>query len=108
MEPIEFEFGSTKNIPIAKEVEYMEIFIQSTEKFYKNFSWYVCSKLYPEIFAKYKETYGFPSCKAPPRLEELKEFEKDLALFVKNIKFREKNSKFMSLSDKEVKKINPN
>ena len=105
MEPIEFEFGSTKNIPIAKEVEYREIFIQATEKFYKNFSWYVCSKIYPEIFENSKETYGFPSCKAPPRLEELREFEKDLALFVKNIKFREKNSKFMSLLDKEVKKI---
>ena len=39
MDPIEFEFGSTKNIPIMKEVEYMEMFIQATEKFYKNFSW---------------------------------------------------------------------
>ena len=35
MDPIEFEFGSTRNIPIIKEVEYMEMFIQSTEKFTK-------------------------------------------------------------------------
>ena len=48
MDPIEFEFGSAKNIPIANEVEYMELFIQATEKFYKNFTWYICRKLYPE------------------------------------------------------------
>ena len=105
MDPIEFEFGSTRNIPIIKEVEYMEMFIQSTEKFYKNFTWYVCRKLYPEWFENIKETFGFNSCKAPPRLMELKEFEKDLAQLVKKVKFRRKSNKFMSVLNMEIQKI---
>ena len=105
MDPIEFEFGSAKNIPIANEVEYMELFIQATEKFYKNFTWYICRKLYPENFQNNKETYGFNSCKAPPRLKELKDFEKDLALFVRKIKFRKRSNNFMSVLNMEKKKI---
>ena len=83
----------------------MELFIQSTEKFYKNFSWYVCRKLYPESFQNSKETYGLNLCKAPPRLNELKDFEKDLALFVRKIKFRKRTNKFMSVLNMEKKKI---
>ena len=83
----------------------MEMFIQSTEKFYKNFTWYVCRKLYPDWFKNSKETFGLNSCKAPPRLIELKEFEKDLALLVRKIKFRKKSNKFMSVLNMEIRKI---
>ena len=37
---------------------------------------------------KHKETYGFISSKPPPILQELKEFEKDLADLIQNVKFK--------------------
>ena len=35
-----------------------------------------------------KESYGFRSREYPPAVEELSEFEEDLRLMIKNIKFR--------------------
>ena len=105
MDTIEFEFGSAKNIPIASKKEYLEMIIQAMEKFNSNLSWHVFFKLNPQITSKGKETFGFNSTRAPPRLKELKEFEKDLVKLVQNIKFRKRSNQFMKTLNTEVKKI---
>ena len=72
MDSIEFEFGSSKNIPLASRKEYMEMIIQALEKFNRKISWHVLFKLNPHLVSKGKETFGFNSCKAPPRMKELR------------------------------------
>ena len=105
MDSIEFEFGSAKNIPIANKKEYMEMIIQAMEKFNSNLSWHVLFKLNPHLVSKGIETFGFNSCRAAPRMKELKEFEKDLVKLVQNGKFRKRSNPFLKTLKKEVSKI---
>ena len=53
MDSIEFEFGSSKNIPLASRKEYMEMMIQALEKFDRNLSWHVFFKLNPPRLVTY-------------------------------------------------------
>jgi hypothetical protein len=105
MDSIEFEFGSAKNIPLASKKEYMEMIIQALEKFNSNLSWHVLFKLNPHLVSKGKETFGFTSSRAPPRMKELKDFEKDLIKLVQNIKFRKRSNPFLKTLKKEIEKI---
>ena len=105
MDFIEFEFGSAKNIPLANKKEYMEMIIQAMEKFNSNLSWHVLFKLNPHLVSKGIETFGFNSCRAAPRMKELKEFEKDLVKLVQNGKFRKRSNPFLKTLKKEVSKI---
>ena len=77
MDTMNFEY-SAKNITLADERTYMEMMIHAIEKFGRNISWRAFFKLNPHMVSKTKETYGFGSLRAPPRLKELKDFEKDL------------------------------
>ena len=52
-----------------------------------------------------KETYGFGSTKAPPRIKELKEFEKDLIRLMQGIRFRKRSNSFLGNLKKEIGKI---
>ena len=62
-------------------------------------------KLNPHIVSKGKETFGFNSCKAPPRMKELKDFEKDLVKLTQNIKFRKRSNPFLTTLKREIVKI---
>ena len=99
------EFGSAKNIPIASKKEYLEMIIQAMEKFNANLSWYVFFKLNPHIVGKGIETFGFRSTRAPPRLKELRDFEKDLVKLVQNVKFRKRSNHFLKALNIEAKRI---
>ena len=79
--------------------------ISSIEKFQKNLTWRVFFKLNPQIVTATKETFGFGSTKAAPRLKELKAFEKDLAKLLQNVKFRKRSNPFLSTLKNEVKRI---
>ena len=105
MDSIEFEFGSAKNIPLASKNEYMEMMIQALEKFDKNLSWHVYFKLNPHLVSKGKETCGFNSSKASPRLKELRDFEIDLVKMIQNINFRKRSNPFLTTLKKEIRKI---
>ena len=105
MDSIEFEFGSEKNIPLASKKEYMEMMIQALEKFNRSISWHVFFKLNPHLVSKGKETFGFNSSRAPPRLKELKEFEKDLVKLIQNIKLRKRSNPFLTTLKKDMSKI---
>ena len=99
-----FEF-SAKNIPQADKRTYMEMMIHSIEKFGKNISWRAFFKLNPSIVTKTKETYGFGSTRAPPRLKELKDFEKDLVKLMQGIRFRKRSNSFLGNLKREIRKI---
>ena len=99
-----FEY-SAKNIPLADERTYMEMMIHAIEKFGKNITWRAFFKLNPQIVSKTKETYGFGSLRAPPRLKELKEFEKDLVKLMQNIRFRKRSNSFLGSLKREIRKI---
>ena len=53
-----------------------------------------------------KETYGFNSCKCPPIVDELSDFENELMLLVKNIEFINVNKNFLKNSNDDIKRIN--
>ena len=105
MDSIEFEFGSARNIPLTSRKEYMEMVIQALEKFNRNISWRVHFKMNPPSASNEKETFGFNSSRAPPRIKELKGFEKDLVKLVQNIKFRKRSNPFLTTLKKEIEKI---
>ena len=59
----------------------------------------------PHMVTRGKETYGFGSTKAPPRIKELKEFEKDLIRLMQGIRFRKRSNSFLGNLKKEIGKI---
>ena len=105
MDSIEFEFGSARNIPLTSRKEYMEMVIQALEKFNRNISLRVHFKMNQPSASNEKETFGFNSSRAPPRIKELKCFEKDLVKLVQNIKFRKRSNPFLTTLKKEIEKI---
>ena len=105
MDTIEFEFGSSKNIPLASRKEYMEMLIQALEKFNRNLSCHVLFKLNPNLVSKGIETFGFNSNRAPPRMKELKDFENDLVKLSQNLKFRKRSNPFLTTLKREINKI---
>ena len=54
---------------------------------------YIYIYIYIYIYQQ-KENYGFRSRKGPPAVEELAEFEEDLRLMIKIIKFKKINNEF--------------
>ena len=105
MDSIEFGYGSAKNIPLASKKEYLEMVVQALEKFNRRISWHILLQLNPHLISTGKETYGFNSSRAPPRMKELKEFEKDLVSMVQNIKFRKRINPFLTKLKNEIVKI---
>ena len=99
-----FDF-SLKNIPLGDRTIYMEMMISAMEKFDRNLSWRAFFKLNPHLVSKAKETFGFNSTRAAPRVKELQAFERDLVKLVQNMKFRRRSKPFLAVLKDEVKKI---
>ena len=53
-----------------------------------------------------KETYGFNSCKRPPIVDELSDFENELMFLLRNIEFRNINNNFQRNWNDYIKRIN--
>ena len=104
MDSMNFNF-SAKNIPIANRRTYFEMMIRAVEKFGRNSSWRALFKLNPDIVSRVKETFGFRSTRAAPRIPELKDFEQDLIKMVQSIKFRKRSNPFLENLKKENSKI---
>ena len=105
MDSMNFDF-SQKNIPLGDRTVYMEMMISAIEKFDRNLSWRALFKLNPHLVTKGKETFGFCSTRAAPRMKELQPFERDLVRLTQNIKFRKRSKPFLTVLKEEVKKIN--
>ena len=53
-----------------------------------------------------KETRGFNSCKCPPVVDELSNFERELMLLVNDIEFRNTKNNFRKNLNDDIKRIN--
>ena len=104
MDYMNFDF-SQKNIPLGDRTTYMEMMIKAIEKFGRNLSWRALFKLNPNLVTKAKETFGFRSIRAAPRIKELAAFERDLVSLLQQIKFRKRSTPFLSTLKDEMKKI---
>ena len=104
MEFMDFDY-SQKNIPLGDRTTYMEMMIKSIEKFGRNLSWRAFFKLNPHLVTKTRETFGFGSVRAAPRIKELYAFEQDLVKLLQNLKFRKRSKPFLSSLKEEIKKI---
>ena len=97
---------STKNIPVASEKEFKEVSIVAAERFMKNISWRCYWKMKNSVGGERKERYGLKSTECYPRVPELKEFSKDFAKLLQNIKHKERGNPFLSKMSKLVKEVN--
>ena len=80
--------------------------ISKVEKFVHNLRWKSLFYLNPTEKPNPKQTFGFKSIAPAPAVSELKEFEDELILLVKNIKFGRKPNHFqqkLKLDEKKIK-----
>ena len=103
METFNIEY-STKNIPLPGKDEYKLQLIQKTEKLIKRMRWKSLQFL-GKLESQSTQTYGFPSRKCPPAIEQLSKFELDLMMMIKNIEFRKVVNEFQDKLDNDLQEI---
>ena len=96
---------SLKNIPIPSNDSYMKIMMEKVGKFIRNMRWKAFRFENPEAFGAQKETYGFKSNAAPPKMEHLNAFETDLYEIISNIQFSKRRDPFQRKLSKDAKEI---
>ena len=84
---------SIKDIPVPNKKVYLQILINSVEKFIQNLRWKTLFYLKPST-KEVKNTFGFKSTKTPPAVPELKPFEDDIIDMMKNIELNNKTNPF--------------
>ena len=60
----------------------------------------------PSLVTKAKETFGFRSTRATPRIKELQAFERDLVRLLQNIKFTRRSTPFLTVLKEQIRNIN--
>ena len=103
MEKVDYGY-SMKNIGLPSQKEYLMQLTQSVEKFVRNLSWRAYFFLNPPKDEQ-KETYGFRSIKAAPKVKELDKLEDSLYDLVKNISFRKYSNNFQRVLKSDKVKI---
>ncbi len=104
MDKFTFDY-SMKNIAVPKNSEYIKRLIEKVEDFTKRLRWRAHFYLNPESKSKNKETYGFKSAKAPPFMQQLKNFENGMLQLIEEVKFRKINSPLQNKLKRDLKKI---
>ena len=103
METFNIEY-STKNIPIPNKDEYKMQLIAKTEHLIKRMRWKTLQFLGKlENIASF--TYGFPSSKCPPVVDQLSVFEYDLMKMIKNFRKFQSSERYKTNFRKSCKKI---
>ena len=98
---------SKKNIPIASKKAYMKKMMEKVESFVRRLRWKALFFEKPELAGgNKKETYGFKTNLAPPRMEHLNAFEADLYDLACNIQFSPRRDAFQRKLATDVKEIN--
>ena len=100
-------FGtSLKNIPVPdNKKEHRIQTISSTHILVNKCRWAASIALNPRVNGSKKETYGFRSTRAPPKVPELIPFEKKLFEMVKNIKYEDPKKPKSELQRKLAKDV---
>ena len=112
MDAITFDY-STKNIPIPSKEKYKFELIKSTEKIIKNMRWKAHFFDDPNSRANNRDenSNGPPDCSAfkskrcPPTIPDMKNFEKDLANMIDNLKFKSASSPFQTKLKEDLQRI---
>ena len=78
---------SLKNIPMPPNELYMRKLVEMTESVMKKIRWraFFFLRSEEEGDVQKDEKYGFNSCKCPPQMDELKNFESDVAELIRNV-----------------------
>ena len=104
MEPLVFEF-SDKNIPVHRNSTFCKMFIKSVEDFDRKVCFASDAYLFPEKYAKKKNTFGFPSTASAPKVKELKPFRDDLVKLTQSLQFKPFRSDFTDKLKDNIRKI---
>ena len=110
MDTINFDY-STKNIPLPSKERYIFKLIEKTAKVVKNMRWKAhffnnsSNNNNDDNDEAPREYFSFKSKRCPPVIPEMKDFEKDLAEMIDNIKFRNVSSDFQEKLKQDVKRI---
>ncbi|PIK53382.1 hypothetical protein BSL78_09744 [Apostichopus japonicus] len=106
---------SSKNIPLPSCREYTKRLLEKVESVIKRMRWKAFFFLNSDTDTddtssgdepNSDDFYGFKSRRAPPQIEEVIGFERDMLDIVENIKFRKVNDDFQTTLTEDVKKIN--
>ena len=84
---------------------YLQMFINSIEKFSRNLHWRAHFFLNPPKQASSKENFGFKSLAPAPYVKELNQFKDGLISLVKDVKFENKHNKFQTKLNTDIKEI---
>ena len=95
---------SEKNIPIPLKEQYRIHLISKVDNFIKRMRWKTLQFL-GKLESINKETFSFCLTKCLPAVQELTNFESNLMLLIKNIRFRHFNSAFQEQLKKDIQKI---
>ena len=93
-----------KNIPLPSKKEYILALITAVEKFIKNLRWRAFFFLNPSDRPE-KETYGFKTMKATPKIEELKQLEERLRTMIRDLEFRKFSNDFQDKMKRDLNEI---
>ena len=95
-----------KNIPIPSYCQHKTQSISNIEKLIKRMRWKALEFL-GKISSdnKNNQTFGFESIKDSPPVNEVANFEKNMMVLVKNIKFRKINNNFQQKLKDDIKNI---
>ena len=84
---------------------YLQMLINSIEKFRRNLTWKAHFFLNPPTKQCSKENYGFKSLAPAPFVKELKHFEDGIISLAKDIKFENRHNKFQTKLNSDIKEI---
>ena len=95
---------SQKNIPIPSKHQYILSLMSKVERVIKRMRWKVL-EFQGNLDDNKKNTYGFKSLKCPPPVNEMKNFENELLLMVKNIEFKNVKNEFQEKLKEDINEI---
>ena len=108
MEQVNFNY-SLKNIPLPNKDTYWKNLIHKLETFIKRIrrkAFFFENK--NECTSEITTNFGFKSVKAPPKNNQLNQFESDFYGIVRNIKFKKVTSNFQAQLSDDVRDIKKN
>ena len=91
-----------KDIPLPSGNDYKHKLIERTEHLCKHITWKAFFYFNPSADGSHKETFGCSSCKLPPQVLAMLNFEKRLLNMIETIKFRKVKCEFQQKFSSDI------
>ena len=91
-----------KDIPLPSGNDYKHKLIERTEHLCKHITWKAFFYFNPSADGSHKETFGCSSCKLPPQVLAMLNFEKSLLNMIETIKFRKVKCEFQQKFSSDI------